>query len=108
MTTRRVCFPLHEVEPGMVLAVPAVIAEHGVVTLRFPAGHVLTESNLRQLAVRHADFVCVEVEDKRSMDEREQEWDALEARLQQIFSHADRQQAVIGNLFSALLAWRRS
>lgn len=107
MTTRRLCFPLHEAEEGMILAVPAVIPEHGVVTLRLPAGHVLTESNLRQLAVRHAEFVCVEVEDARSPEEREEEWKAHEARLHHVFRHADLEQPMTSALFSALLAFRK-
>lgn len=107
MATRRVCFPLHEAEEGMVLALPVVVAEHGVVTLRFPAGHELTESNLRQLAVHHAEFVCVEIEDARSEEQREQDWQAHEARLQHIFRNADLEQPATAALYAALLAFRQ-
>lgn len=98
--------PIHEVEEGMTLAAPVVLTEHGVSNFSLPAGHVLTETNLRQMVLRHAEFVCVALPDERSDEAREADKKASEARLRQIFRSADLHDSLMSRLFEALLAYR--
>src|SRR5574343_802491 len=99
--------PLPEVAAGMVLGAPLVIAEKGVISFSLPAGHELTESNLHQMRVRRAEFVCVLEVDSRSEAERAEAWARAEARLQRIFRAADLRQPAMAGLYEAVLAFRR-
>jgi hypothetical protein len=99
---------LPDVSEGMVLGAPLVLmADNGVISLTLPAGHVLNESTLRQLHVRHAEFVCIQVEDERSDEERAAEVEQAEARLKRIFRGADLSRPAVAGLYEALLAYRR-
>lgn len=100
--------PLPEVAEGMMLGTQLVLADHGVIRFSLPAGHALTEANLRQLAVHQAEFVCIQEEDKRSDAEREREWAVQEQRLAHIFRAADMGEPAVAGLYQAVLAYRRS
>lgn len=100
--------PLPDVVEGMVLGAPLVLAENGVISLSLPSGHVLNESTLRQIQVRHAEFVCIRVEDERTDEVRAAEAEAAEARLRRIFRAADLSRPAIAGLYEALRAYRRS
>ncbi|MBS1131973.1 MAG: hypothetical protein H6R16_2975 [Proteobacteria bacterium] len=100
--------PLPDVTEGMVLGAPLSIAEKGVISFSLPEGHSLTETNLQQMKIRHAEFVCVREEDTRSDDERANAWAQTEARLQRIFRAADLRQPVMANLYEAVRAYRRT
>lgn len=91
----------------MVLGAPLVLAEHGVMTFRLPAGHALTEGNLRQLAVHHGEFVCIEEEDPRSEAERQSQWLQHETRLAHLFRRADLSNPALGALYQAVMRFRR-
>lgn len=108
MNTRLRYLSLPEAVDGMVLGAPLVLAEHGVISFSLPAGHVLTESNIQQMKVRRAEFVCVQEEDGRSDEEREREWSQAEARLQHLFRAADLSQPAMARLYEAVLAYRRA
>ena len=108
METRLRFLPIADVQEGMILGAPAVPAEQGVSNFSLPAGHMLTESNIHQLAVRHADFVCIQIPDERTQEEREAEWSMNEIRLQQIFRVADLNDPTMAHLYQAVLAFRRS
>lgn len=108
MNHRLRCLPLPEVAEGMVLGAPLVVVERGVVRFSLPAGHVLTENNLRQLVVRQAEVVCVKEDDNRSDQEREAEWSGLERRLGRIFSAAPMGEPAVAALYNAVLVYRRS
>lgn len=108
METRLHFLPIAEAEEGMVLGAPVVLPEHGVSNFNLPAGHTLTESNIHQMAVRHAEFVCIQTPDERSPEEREAEWSVHEMRLQQIFRAADLEDPTMARLYQAVLAFRRS
>lgn len=99
--------PIVDVQEGMVLGAPLVLTEHGVNTFSLPAGHALTETNLRQMSIRHAEFVCVQQTDERSAQEREAEWEAAEARLKHIFRASNLDDPLMAHLYSAVLAFRR-
>jgi hypothetical protein len=108
MAIRLRYLPLPEVSEGMVLGAPLVLVEHGVITFSLPAGHALTVSNLQQMNVRHAEYVCVQEEDLRSDGERETAWLHAEERLQRIFRAADMSQPAVARLYEAVLAYRRA
>lgn len=108
MSIRLRYLPLPEVTEGMVLGRQLVLCEHGVIRFSLPAGHALTEANLRQLAVHQAEFVCIGEEDGRSEEVRAREWAAHEARLARIFRAADLDDPALAGLYQAVLAYRRS
>jgi len=107
MATHLQFLPLEEADEGMVLGAPLVLTEHGVMTYRLPAGHRLTESNLRQLAVHHGEFVCVEVEDLRNEAERQNQWLQHEKRLAHLFRRADLSNLALAALYQAVTRFRR-
>lgn len=99
--------PLPDVSEGMVLGAPLLLlADNGVISLTLPGGHVLNESTLRQLHVRHAEFVCIQVEDERTDEERAAEVAQAEARLRRIFRAADLSRPAVAGLYEALRAYR--
>lgn len=100
--------PLSDVTEGMVLGAPLVLADRGVIRFALPAGHGLTEANLRQLAVHQAQFVCIQEEDSRSDEERAEEIADHERRLARIFRSADFNEPALAGLYSAVVAFRRS
>lgn len=108
MSHRLRYLPLPEVNEGMVLGTQLVVAEHGVIRFSLPAGHALTEANLRQLAIHQAEFVCIQEEDARTDDEREREWAAHEERLARIFRSADMNDPAVAGLYNAVLAYRKT
>jgi hypothetical protein len=92
----------------MVLGVPLILAEKGVISFSLPAGHVLTESNIQQMRVRQAEFVCIQEADSRDDAERADAWAMAEARLQRIFRAADLRQPEMAGLYEAVRAYRRT
>lgn len=108
MVTRLRCLPFSSIDQGMVLGAPLTVPEQGVVSFVLPAGHELTESNLRQMAIRQAEYACVCEEDSRSDEIREMEWAASEKRLQEIFRLADLSQPALAGLYGAVLRLRKS
>lgn len=92
----------------MVLGAPLILAEKGVISFSLPVGHVLTDSNIQQMKVRQAEFVCVQEADQRSDAERADAWAQAEARLQRIFRAADLSQPALSGLYSAVRAFRRT
>ena len=108
MASRLRCLPFSGVEVGMVLGASLTVPEYGVVSFMLPAGHALTESNLHQMAIRHAEYVCVCQEDNRSDAEREIEWAASEQRLAEIFAMANLTQPLMSSLYDAVNRFRKS
>lgn len=98
--------PLSDVVEGMVLGAPLALAEHGITNFTLPQGHVLTESSIRQIGMRHGEFLCVEEDDPRSDEEREAENLAHAARLDKIFALANREQPAVAALYQAVLNYR--
>ncbi len=99
--------PLPDIAAGMVLGAPLTLTEKGVISFSLPVGHVLTESNLQQMRVRRAEFVCVQEADQRSDVERADAWAQAEERLQRIFRAADLRQPALAGLYEAVRAFRR-
>jgi len=107
-TSKRLRYlPISEVVAGMVLGAPLTIAEHGVTNFALPAGLTLSDTNIRQIDLRHGEFACIEEDDTRSDAERNAEWAAAAARLDRIFSTADRTRPAVAGLYEAVLAYRK-
>ncbi|SFN03913.1 hypothetical protein SAMN05660284_00349 [Formivibrio citricus] len=107
MAVRLRYLPLSALTPGMALGRPLVITDRGRITLRLPAGHLLTEPGLEQLLAHHAEYACVEVEDPRTDEARQADEEKQEARLREIFRFADPDSPEIAAFFNALLAYRK-
>ena len=103
---RKHYLPFGDVEPGMVLGEPLMLTERGMLRLRLPAGHELTEGNLRQLRALHAEFVCVIKPDLRSDEEIAAEAASAAARVIEIFAGADLSNPALAALFDRVLAYR--
>lgn len=108
METRLRFLPIADVTEGMVLGSPLVLSEHGVSNFSLPAGHELTETNLRQMLIRHAEYVCIQIADQRSDEERAKEWASAEARVKHIFRSSNLNDPVLERLHNAVLAFRRT
>lgn len=108
MAVRVRYLPLASLVSGMVLGKPLVLTDRGRITLRLPAGHLLTEPGLEQLHAHHAEYACVEVDDPRSAAELLIEAEQQEARLREIFRFADMNTPNIQAFFNALLSYRKS
>ncbi len=108
MDLRHKYLPLFELRAGMTLAKPLVLTERGRVTLRLPAGQVLSEASIEQLLAHHAEYACIEEADSRSEAERQADGQAQEARLARIFQFANLDSPNIRAFYQALLAYRKS
>lgn len=104
--TRRHYLPFHEAAAGMILGEPVRLTDRHVVRFALPAGHELTEGNLRQLATHNAEFVCVALPDSRSDEEVAADAAAAAARVMNIFEGADLSRPALGALFERVLAYR--
>lgn len=98
--------PFHQVEAGMTLGEPVHLSQQHILRYSLPAGHVLTEDNLRQLAAHHAEFVCIARPDNREPAVAEAERAAAIALVQRIFEGADRTQPVMASFFQRVLDYR--
>jgi hypothetical protein len=98
--------PFDQVEVGMVLGEPVTLTDRNILRFSLPAGHQLTEGNLRNLATHRAEFLCIARPDMRSEDERISETAATVARVTHIFEGADLSQPVMAALFNRVLSYR--
>lgn len=108
MEIRQRYLPAAALMPGMVLAKPLVVSEHGRVLLRMPAGSVLTEPGLEQMLAHHAEYACIEQVDERPESECQAKAAQEEARLRQIFRFANLEAPHTRDFFNALLNYRKS
>ncbi len=106
MRTRTRYLPLAEAEAGMVLAVPASATSHGILRFSLPAGHALTEDNLRQLLTHRVEFVFVAIPDPRSDEEVAVDAALSARRAIEIFAGADLTDPNMAALFDQVLVHR--
>lgn len=104
--TRSRYLPLIEAEAGMVLGAAVHVSEHGRLRFSLPAGHALTEDNLRQLAAHHGEYIFIAEPDTR--DDAQIAVDAARAakRVMDIFDGADLADPTMAALFDQVLAFR--
>jgi hypothetical protein len=106
MRTRQSYLPIFDLEPGMVLAHAANVVTQGVLRFSLPAGHTLSEENIRHLVAHQAEFVYIAEPDRRS-DEQVAVDAALAAkRVMEIFRGADLEDPVMASLFDQVLGYR--
>lgn len=98
--------PISEAVEGMILGAPLAIADHGVTNFTLPAGHELTEGSLRQISLRHGEFVCVLEDDPRSDGERAADLERERKRLDRVFAGSDLSRPALARLYAAVLAYR--
>ncbi len=98
--------PVADATPGMVLGAPIKLLAQGKLVYTLPAGHALTEDNLRQLAVRGAEFIFTEEEDRRSDDQVAVDTAAAAHRVMEIFAGADLADPLLARLFDQVLLHR--
>lgn len=103
---RRRYLPFHQVHAGMVLGEPLTLTERHIVRFTLPAGHILTDENLQQMAAHHAEFVCMAEPDARSEEEIARDTRNAATRVQEIFAHADLSEPILAALYERVLAYR--
>lgn len=106
MRTRRQFIPLADAQAGMVLGQPAQVSVSGFLNLTLPAGHILTEENLNQLAVHHAEFIDIDLEDTRSDEQVAKDAAQAAQSVLQIFKAADLSEPHMAAFFDQVLAYR--
>lgn len=104
--TRPRYLPLIEAVAGMTLAAPIQIAEHGRLRYSLPAGHELTDDNLRQLAAHRAEFIFIAEPDERTPEQVAIDTAAAARRVMEIFSGADLSDPTMAAMFDKVLAYR--
>ena len=103
MRTRKLYIPIAEATVGMVLG-EGVRDAYRMTYL--PAGLQLSEENLHQLAVHHAEFICILAPDERSEAGIANDTAAATRRVRDIFKAADMAHPVTAALFQQVLAYR--
>jgi len=103
---RKHYLPVTEVAPGMVLGDAIFLSERKLLRFSLPAGHTLTEDNLRQLIAHRAEFVCIAMPDQRTDEEVSLAAANSAGQVMKIFEGADLSRPAIAALFDRILAFR--
>lgn len=82
------------------------LTDRHVVRFSLPAGTELTENNIRQMAIHHAEFICLAEPDTRSDEAIADDAAAAAARVLHIFEGADLSRPALAALFDRVLAYR--
>jgi hypothetical protein len=106
MRIRHLVIPMEQAQAGMVLGRPLEVVFRRVLGLTLPVGHTLTEENLHQLSVHHAEFICIDQADNRS--DEQVAIDAAQAahRVMALFEGADLSEPHMAAFFDQILAYR--
>ena len=106
MRIRHLVIPMEQAQAGMVLGQPLEVVFRRVLGLTLPVGHTLTEENLHQLRVHHAEFICIDQADNRS--DEQVAIDAAQAphRVMALFEGADLSEPHMAAFFDQILAYR--
>lgn len=102
MKSRTLCLTPWRIQPGAVLAQPAMRRDGAVL---LAAGTTLTEELLEHLRNRGIEFLCVALAETRDAETRYQEAAAAEARVRHIFRGAGGEARRV--LADAVAAYRR-
>jgi hypothetical protein len=106
MRIRHLVIPMEQAQAGMVLGQPLEVVFRRVLGLTLPVGHTLTEENLHQLSVHHAEFICIDQADNRS--DEQVAIDAAQAahRVMALFEGVDLSEPHMAAFFDQILAYR--
>lgn len=94
--------------PGIALGAAADAVVGGAVSFSLPAGHVLTEENIRQLQTHKVEFIFVGCEDTRSDEQIAEDAAQAAARVMRVFADADLTEPCMAALFDQVLSFRSS
>jgi hypothetical protein len=103
MRTRKHYLPIAQATAGMVLAEPVLDAYQ---RSYLPASATLTEEHLQQMAVRHAEYVCIALPDERSDEQIAADNAQAAQRVAELFQHADMDTPAMAALLQQVLAYR--
>lgn len=106
MKTRSQYLSVADVQAGMVLATPANAVSGGAVSFSLPAGHALTDENLRQLQRHEVEFIFISTPDLRTDDQVAIDAATAARRIIGVFEGADFSDANMATLFDQVLAYR--
>lgn len=106
MRTRTHYIPLETATAGMRLGAPVNVVTNGVMRFSLPAGHELTDDNLRQLTIHRAEYMFVAEPDTRTEAEVAEDAALAAHRVMEIFEGADLSDATTATLFDQVLAFR--
>lgn len=104
--TRLRYLPFAEIEAGMVIGRALNLSDRNILRLHLPAGHVLTDGNLRQLYANGAEFVCVAMPETRSPEQIAADTADSAGRTLRIFADADLSEPTMAALFDCVLSYR--
>ena len=104
--TRHRYISMVDAEPGMVLGAQLNVIRNGYFITSFSAGHQLTEDNLSQLRLNHAEFLFVTEPDTRSAEQIAVDTAAAAHRVMEIFDGADLTNPTIATLFNQVIIYR--
>lgn len=92
--------------PGMVLGAPANAVAAGAMVFSLPAGHVLTEDNIRQLDRHRVEFIVVSAPDLRTDSQIAEDRARTAGHLEKIFAGANLSEPCTTALYAQVLAFR--
>ena len=108
MRTHLRYIPIEDVAAGMVLASHTNIVNGGILRMSLPEGHALTEDNLHQLNLHHAEFIFIAEPDLRTDEQVAVDTAAVAHRVMEIFDGADLSQPHLAGLFDQVLRYRNA
>jgi len=103
---RHLFVPLEHVRVGMVLSDSIQVSHRGYLSLTLPAGHVLTDENIEQLSIHHAEFIPIDQQDHRSDESVASDVASAVGRVLAIFNGVDLTEPDMAAFFDQVLAYR--
>jgi hypothetical protein len=103
MRTRPRYITLIEAEAGMELAAPLSTVSHGILSLKLPAGHILTHDSLQQLHAHKAESIFIVEPDTRPSGQIAIKAAEAAHRVMEIFAGADLSDPAMATLFNQIL-----
>lgn len=95
-----------EAVPGMVLAEPLCITNHGALSMSLPSGHTLTRDSLQQLRAHRAEFMFIKEPDVRPSAQISIDAARAAHCIMDIFQKADLSDQTMASLFDQVLIYR--
>jgi hypothetical protein len=103
---RHLYVPMEHIREGMVLGDSIQVSHHGYLSLTLPAGHALTDENIEQLGIHHAEFIPIDQKDQRSDEGVAVDVAQAVGRVLSIFEGVDLTDPAMAAFFDQVLAYR--
>lgn len=97
---------LIDAEPGMVMGAQLNVTHNGYFLMSLHVGHTLTEDNLIQLRLHHAEYLFVTEPDTRTDEQIAIDTAVAAHRVMEIFADADLTNPIIATLFNQVIIYR--